>query len=127
MSIDDYIDKSEIDIDGHKFIISSIPAVQAQEIYGDIVRETNDIGDIAMTFLPMPVATRLLAYAAFNDEGTWFSLEEEYRINKACPNTMTLIKLEAAMIRKNFGFLFDGSLREVLAGLRGKSQDTSEQ
>lgn len=127
MEIEKFIDKEEIEIDGRKFAISKIPAVQAQEIYGEIVRETDDIGDIGMTFLSLSVAVKLLSYSAYEDGGVWFTMGSENDINDGCPEVMTLIKLEAAMIRKNFGFLFNGSLQKVLEDLRGKKQATSGQ
>ena len=127
-----FIEPKEIEIDGGRFVISRIPAVQAQQIYGAIMRESKDDGDVAMTYLSEETVLGLLAYAAYVTGGegaddSWSPLEDANHINFACPKIETLIKLEAAMIRYNFGFLFDGTLQEVLGVLRDVTQDTSEQ
>lgn len=126
-----FIEPKECEIDGIKFILSKIPAVQAQQIYGAVMRESKDDGDVAMTYLSEETTIALLSYSAIKsgDEGadSWTVLENADQINFACPKIEVLIKLEAAMIRYNFGFLFDGTLQEVLGVLRDVSQDTSAQ
>lgn len=126
MMIEDLLDKEEISIGAMKFLISKIPAIQAQEIYGKVIKATDGVGDIGMTFLPIEVARKLLSYTAYKSDDQWLMLDEENRIQTFFPNLLTLIKLEAAMIRKNFGFLFDGSLPEVLDMLRGGDQSQEE-
>lgn len=121
MDVSNFLEKKEITIkDGGRFMLSKIPAIQAQEIYGDIMRECKEDGDIAMTYLSRPVVGKLLAYAAVPNGEGWKALESEEDINVACPSMGTLIQLEAEMIRYNFGFLFDGSLQKVLGVLRGR-------
>ena len=126
-----FIEPKEIEIDGARYVISRIPAVQAQQIYGAIMRETNADGDVAMTYLSEETSLALLSYSAYvtGSEGddAWSPLEDANQINFACPKIDFLIKLEAAMIRYNFGFLFDGTLQEVLGVLRDENPDTSEQ
>lgn len=123
-----FIEPKEIEIDGANFVISKIPAIQAQQIYGSVMNESKDDGDIAMTYLSPETALALLSYAAAvtSDGGAdgWTALDGENQINFSCKEISTLIKLEAAMIRYNFGFLFDGTLQEVLGVLRDISQDT---
>lgn len=113
-----FIEPKEIEIDGRKYIISKIPAIQAQQIYRSIMQEAKDDGDVAMTYLTEPTAVSLLAYSAIADEEVWTALGDVNQVNIACPRIENLIKLEAAMIRYNFGFLFDGTLQEVLGVLR---------
>ena len=126
-----FIEPKEIEIDGGRFVISKIPAVQAQQIYGAIMKESKDDGDVAMTYLSMETGIALLSYAAVvtADGGSdgWTVLDDENQINFACKTIEMLIKLEAAMIRYNFSFLFDGTLQEVLGVLRDSNPDTSEQ
>ena len=126
-----FIEPKEIEIDGTRYVISRIPAVQAQQIYGAIMRETKADGDVAMTYLSEETSLALLSYSAYvtGSEGddAWSPLEDANQINFACPKIDFLIKLEAAMIRYNFGFLFDGTLQEVLGVLRDENPDTSEQ
>jgi len=127
MEVDNFIEKEEIEIDGIKFCLSSIPALPAKQIYGEIVRATSDVGDIGMTFLPWEVSKKLLEYAAwYNPEAKiWIPLNSETEVSSVFKKHFTLIKLEAAMIRKNFGFLFDGSLQKQLELLRGGDEDIS--
>lgn len=114
----------EIEINGSKFVISKIPAIQAQQIYREIMQETGDDGDIAMTYLASEATLPLLSYAASADGEEWVMLDSEERINFCCSDLLMLINLEAAMIRYNFGFLFDGSLQKVLGVLRDSQPDT---
>ena len=119
MDYNEFIEKEELTLDGVKFAMSAIPAFQAQQIYGDIVRATSGVGDIGMTFLPEDVAKKLLSYVAFLDGDVWFTLDQEQRIDRAFKKVDSLLKLEVAMIRKNFGFLFDGGLLNLVEDLRG--------
>lgn len=113
-----FIEPKEIEINGRKYVISKIPAIQAQQIYRAVMQEAKEDGDIAMTYLTEPTAVALLSYSALVDGEAWTALDETNQVNFACPRIENLIKLEAAMIRYNFGFLFDGTLQEVLGVLR---------
>ena len=113
-----FIEPKEIEIDGKKFIISKIPAIQAQQVYRNIMHEAKDDGDIAMTYLTEPTATELLSYSAVSDGEEWTALDSVQQINFSTQTIDILIKLEAAMIRYNFSFLFDGTLQSVLEVLR---------
>ena len=97
-----------------------MPAIQAQQAYGAIMRECKDEGDIGMTYLSEQTVVDILKYAALKDEDSVEVLEDIDKINFACPNVSMLIKLEAAMIRYNFGFLFNGTLPKVLETLRSQ-------
>ena len=115
-----FLEPKEIEIEGAKFIISKMPAIQAQQAYGAIMRECKDEGDIGMTYLSEPTVEALLKYAALKDEDSVEVLEDVDKINFACPKVSMLLKLEAAMIRYNFSFLFDGTLPKVLETLRSQ-------
>ena len=124
-----FISPKEIEIDGKRFVISKIPAIQAQQIYRAIMHECKDDGDIGMTYLSEDTAISLLGYSAIVGAGeggadSWTAIETVGQANFACENVEVLIKLEAAMIRYNFGFLFDGTLQEVLGVLRDTSPAT---
>ena len=123
-----FIEPKEIEIDKKRFVISKIPAIQAQQIYRAIMQECKDEGDVGMTYLTEDTSVALLGYSAIVDgsEGTdnWTALEGPAQINLATERVETLIKLEAAMIRYNFSFLFDGTLQEVLEVLRDISPAT---
>lgn len=126
MEPDTFLDKKEIELEGVKFMISKIPAIQSQKVYGEIMKEAKSDGDIAMTYLSPDTAKDLLAYTAYFDGANWLSLDQDYRINDSCKNLEVLMKLQAAMIQYNYGFLFDGGLQKVLAALRGEA-DISQQ
>ena len=113
-----FLEPKELEIDGSKFVISRIPAIPAQQVYRAIMKESKDDGDIAMTYLTEETTLMLLSYSALVDGESWIALDNINQINSAIPRLDKLIKLEAAMIRYNFGFLFDGTLQEVLGVLR---------
>lgn len=118
-----FLEPKEIKIGEARYIVSKIPAIQAQQVYRAIMQESKDDGDIAMTYLKEDTAISLLSYAAkVEGENDWNALDSVNAINFACPSLENLIKVEAAMIRYNFSFLFDGTLQEVLGVLRD-SQD----
>ena len=71
-----------------------------------------------MTYLLADTTIALLSYAAAVDGEVWVALDSESQINFWCSKLYNLIKLEAEMIRYNFGFLFDGTLQKVLGVLR---------
>ena len=116
-----FLEPKEIEIGGTKFVLSKIPAIQAQQVYRAIMLESKDDGDLAMTYLTTDTALQLLSYVAVVDGEEWNALDSEDKINFCCPNLFDLISLEAAMIRYNFAFLFDGSLQRVLDVLRDKA------
>lgn len=113
-----FLEPKELEIDGSKYVISKIPAIQAQQVYRAVMRESKDDGDIAMTYLTTETTVALLSYSAIVEGEECTALDSANQINYACPRIEKLIKLEAAMIRYNFGFLFDGTLQEVLGVLR---------
>ena len=119
MEVDSFIDKREVDIDGKKFIISKIPAVQAQELYGKIYRSITDVGDVGMTFLPKDVTKEILSYTAVKDGEDWKAIDDDYTERNAFgANLHMLMMLQIAMIKENYDFLFDGRLPRALATLR---------
>ena len=113
-----FLEPKEVEIDGTKFVISKIPAIQAQQVYRAVMKESLDDGDIAMTYLSEETSISLLSYAAMHEGDELTALDDQNKVNFACSTVQKLIKLEAAMIRYNFGFLFDGTLQEVLGTLR---------
>ena len=123
-----FLEPKTVKFGDSQFVISKIPAIQAQQIYGALMKECKDEGDIAMTYLSEDTGKSLLGYAAFDrdEDGNTdklVPLETQEAINAYCGNVVTLINLEAAMIRYNFGFLFDGSLQKVLGVLRDEENN----
>ena len=114
MEVSKFLEKKETEIDGTLFLISKMPAIQGQQVYGAVMRETKEDGDLAMTYLSTETGLKLLEYTAYKDGDEWYPLETEEAINTACGTILKLQKLEAAMIRYNFVFLFDGTLQSLL-------------
>ena len=127
MEVDNFLEKKPIVIDGTKFMLSLIPAIQSQEIYGKLMRDCKDDGDLGMTYMKADTAKGMLQYTAYESDGVWLPLDNEYAINEACKKIYTLLELEVAMVRYNYGFLFDGRLQKVLESVRGEEADTSNQ
>ena len=126
MELKKFIEPKPIKIGDKNFFISKIPAIQAQQIYGAIMKECKEDGDLAMTYLSEETGLSLLTYAAYDQLGEGDSehlvqLDASAAVNAYCSDLTTLIELEAAMIRYNFGFLFDGSLQRVLGVLRDEA------
>ena len=113
-----FIQPKEIEIEGTKYLISKIPAIRAQQVYRGIMQASATDGDIALTYLPEDVALGLLEFVAVVEGDEKTALDSADKVNFYIPQVEELIKLEAAMIRYNFGFLFDGSLQKVLEALR---------
>ena len=125
MEVSKFLEKKETEIDGTMFLLSKMPAIQGQQAYGAVMRETKEDGDLAMTYLSTETGLKLLEYTAYKDGDTWYPLETEEMVNTACESILKLQKLEAAMIRYNFGFLFDGSLQNLLEEFkRAENPDT---
>lgn len=122
-----FIEPKEVDINHKRYVISKIPAIQAQTIYRMIMQECKDEGDIGMTYLTETTAISLLTYAASiiggGESDDWIPLTSAREINVAFDKVEDLITLEAMMIRYNFGFLFDGTLQKLLGVLRDQVQD----
>lgn len=115
---DSFLDKEQISINKHDYIISKIPAFQAQHIFMKMYEyiADNDIGSIPDTLI-----AELLSYtAAINDSKAEVVLENPTIVNMMVPSCIDLFTLETKMIEKNFDFLFDGSLSKVFEGIQSK-------
>jgi len=115
---DSFLDKEQITIGKHEYIISKIPAFQAQHIFVKMYDyiAANDFGSIPDTLI-----MELLSYTAvLNDSKAEIVLENPTIVNMMIPNCIDLFTLETKMIEKNFDFLFDGSLSKVFEGIQSK-------
>lgn len=120
-------DPSEIQIGGKTCYVSKIPAFYAQRI---ILNAGEALTSLDMAKLPEPVILDLLSYTAvkFDETGTNVVLDSIDTVNSLIDNPKDLIELELKLVEYNFGFFFDGSLREVfkpLEDLMKKSIGTS--
>lgn len=115
MKFQDFISPKTIEIDGKKFTVSKIPAVQAQEIYTQIMKETDGFGNLGFTMLSRDTIIKFLSFASVeNEAGGQSELGLVSVIETHCANLSTLHDLIFAMLKENFGFLFDGHLQKQL-------------
>ena len=104
-------------IGNRSFTISKIPALVAQTaVYPSVVKALSDNGAVGVTMLPSSVVKTILRYVAIKeDDGTFSILDNDAKIGEVFDlNFGSLSAVVAAMCTENFGFLTDGSLREVL-------------
>ena len=123
MNTKNLIDKEDVEFEGRKFFISRIPAVQAQRLFlaGFGALNTKN----AMGSLPPAMMEELLSYCGtYNNEGAEVQFANIDLINMFVNDVFVLIKLEHAMVRKNFGFLFDGRGEELAEQLNSTLQDS---
>lgn len=114
-SFDELKDPKEYKIGNLTCAVSKIPAFYAQRI---ILAAGEAINDLNMAKIPEPVLLDLLSYCAVkNPSGEWIVLDDLGCINLLITNPKDLIALELKAVEYNFGFFFDGSLREVFAPL----------
>lgn len=106
--------------------VSKIPAFYAQRI---LLAGGAALSTLDMTKLPESVILELLSYTAVeNANGGKVVLDGIEMVNVMIENPKDLIALELKLVEYNFGFFFDGSLREVfdpLAELISGSAKTS--
>lgn len=113
--VDSFISPKNVEIGGKKFIVSKIPAIQAQRIYGKIIGVVQEMGDIGITALPQDIVSELLKYTAIRLDDGDIPLDTVDKVNTHCTNLIDLIELQTVMVKENFGFFFDGSLQKLLA------------
>lgn len=124
MNYNNFIQPKEITIGNRCFAISKIPALVAQsDIYPAIAKALSSDGVLGLTMLPTRIVSAMLAYTAERTEnGSWFELDSIDRINKAFPDIKDMHRIVVEMVKENFGFLTDGSLREVLGVLGAEAE-----
>jgi hypothetical protein len=124
----DFIRPTEVEIGGRKFAISKIPALDAQdEIYPAVSKAVLDNGPVGLSMLPKRVVNMILSRTALrNDDGSWYELDMESRINNTFTNIGEMHMLVAAMIKENFCFFFDGSLLKSLEDAAGITATESD-
>lgn len=115
MNIQDFVRPVEKVIRGKTYLLSHIPALDAQPIYTDIVKTTAGYGDLGMTMLPTETTMALMKYCAVKaEDGGWIPIERNEDVNIHFADLADLIAVRVKLIDLNFGFLSDGSLRELL-------------
>lgn len=116
------IDKEDVEVGGRKFFISRIPAVQAQRLF---LAGFGALNNKMMSGLPPAMMDELLSYCGtYNGEGQEVQFVNPDIINMFVKDMFDLIQLEHKMVRKNFGFLFDGRGEELAAQLNSTLPDS---
>lgn len=115
------IDKEDVEVGGRKYFISRIPSIQAQRLFLAGFGALNN----KMMSLPPAMMEELLSYCGtYNGEGQEVQFVNPDIINMFVTDMFDLIQLEHEMVRKNFGFLFDGRGEALAAQLNSTLQDS---
>ena len=123
MNYEKLIQKTEVQIGSKTFCISKIPAIEATAIYPSVAKYYSDYGLLGLTMFDMELTKRILSYTAAYNNGAWESLDLDSRIAQSLPDQSDLKKLTIMMVKENWGFLTDGSLRDLL-GLAEEAEES---
>lgn len=107
--------KEDIEIQGKKYFVSSIPAVQAQKIFltGMSIFQSKNLA-----MLPQALTDEILSYCGtYNETGAEVQFINPDVVNMMVKDMFVLLKLEVKMVEKNFSFLFDGRAAELASQL----------
>lgn len=122
METKNLIDKEDVTIEGQKFFISRIPAVQAQKIF---LAGFGALSNKMMGSLPPAMMEELLTYCGtYNAEGAEVQFVNPDITNMFVTDMFVLLQLEHEMVRKNFSFLFDGRGEALANRLNSTLQDS---
>ena len=115
------IDKKDVEIEGKKYFISRIPAVQAQKIF---LAGFSALSNKAMGSLPPAMIDELLTYCGtYNGEGAEVQFVNSDITNMFVKDMFELVLLEHEMVRYNFSFLFDGRGEALASRLNSTPSD----
>lgn len=109
------IEKEDIEIQGKKYFVSAIPAVQAQKIFltGMSIFQSKNLA-----MLPQALTDEILSYCGtYNEAGGEVQFVNPDVVNMMVRDMFVLLKLEVKMVEKNFSFLFDGRAAELASQL----------
>lgn len=115
MTYNQFIQPEIVDIGGREFAMSKVPAFQAKAVYADLVNCIRDNGDVGRTMISDESVKALFRHCAVRrDDGEMQVLDSVATIEKYLVETKDFITLLVKMQDYNFGFLTDGTLRELL-------------
>lgn len=113
MKYENFIAPETIESHGRKYVISQIPALRAQSLLGQFAKASD--GDLSA--VPQSAILDLLSHVAvLLPNGEPIVLAGENYVAEHIPDLATLLDIEMAMLRKNFGFLADGGLPGLTPG-----------
>lgn len=115
------IQKEDVEIEGHKYFISAIPATEAQKMfltgYGIFVSGQ-------YTNLPPAILDDILSYCGtYNASGEEVQFLNSGIVNMFVKDMFILLSLEQLMVKKNFSFLFDGRAEELVKQINSTRLD----
>lgn len=91
--------------------IGKIPVFYAQRL---LLAAGDSLKELDLSLLPEAVILELLSYCAVdNENGVPVVLDNIDIINMMVTDPKMLMTIELKVVEENFGFFFDGSLREV--------------
>lgn len=115
------IDKEDVEVGGRKYFISRIPSVQAQRLF---LAGFGALNNKMMSFPPAMMEELLSYCGTYNGEGQEVQFVNPDIINMFVTDMFDLIQLEHEMVRKNFGFLFDGRGEALAAQINSTPLDS---
>lgn len=114
------LEKTELPINGVTYILSKFPATVGREILTQYpTTAMPKVGDYKMN---EELMLKLMSYVAVSTERGPLQLTTRALVDNHVPDAATLMKLEWAMMEKNFSFFANGKGSEFLAGLGEKVQ-----
>lgn len=115
MDFNSFIQPKTCEIGGREFTISLIPAFTAKKVYQEVVKAIQDNGEIGKTMLNDDTVKIVFSYVAVvNEKFEHEVLSLPSVIEKYLVKYSDFIELTVKMLDYNFGFLADGSLRDLL-------------
>lgn len=110
-TFEDLKDPEQFKTGNIEYAVGKIPAFYAQRI---MLASGEALGSLDVSKIPEPALLELLSYCAVkNPSGDYVVLDDVDVLNLLVPSPKDLIAIELKAVEYNFGFFFDGSLREV--------------
>lgn len=115
MTYQQFIKPEVVTIGGREYTLSKIPAFTAKPIYTELVNLVRDNGDIGRTMLSDESAKAIFRHVAVKgDDGEQRVLDNVALIERHLVEQRDFYEVMLKMEDYNFGFLTDGTLRDLL-------------
>jgi len=118
-SVDKLNRPEEIIIGDKTFYTTLIPVWESQPLATEILK-SNLLG------LPQDIVKKLLSYVYVDLGGQCIALDNPVMINQHLKSGKDIYTLQIEVIKRNFDFLFDGSLQKLLEGVFQQVMNTTE-
>lgn len=112
-------DKQDIDVNGRKYFISSIPATKSQKmLFSAIGAFQSFLSSGSLESFPTGLLQELNSYAGtYNDSGAAVQFVDDDVTDMMIQNPLDLYEVQLALLEKNFGFFGGGKLTSIIGRL----------